>query len=120
VRLTGHQAKESNMTRTKWLTIGIVLALAVVLVGARPTLAQMRGQRGQGGQGWGCGQGQGQGQGYGPGYGTCPNNNQGNQYGQGNRSNNPQANRGCRGPKGGGGGRNYPPNTQPSAPPVTP
>ena len=106
------------MKKTKWLTIGIVLALAVVMVWAVPSLAQMRGQRGQGGQGWGCGggQGQGQGQGSGQGYATCPAN-QGNQNCQGNLGNNPQANMGRRGPK--GGGRNYQPNTQPSAPPVT-
>ncbi len=103
------------MKKTKWVTIGIVLALTVVMVWAGPTLAQMRGQRGQG-QGWGCGQGQGQGQGYGQGYGTCPNN-QGYQNCQGNWGNNPQGNMGRRGPK--GGGRNYQPTTQPSAPPVT-
>jgi hypothetical protein len=106
------------MKKNKWLTIGIVLALAMVMLWAVPGMAQMRGkgQRGQGGQGWGCGQGQGQGMGYGAGNGTCPIN-QGYQNTQGNWSNNPQANTGRRGPK--GGGRNYQPNTQPSAPPVT-
>jgi hypothetical protein len=102
--------------KNKWLTISLVLALAMVLLWAVPGMAQMRGkgQQGQGGQGWGCGQGQGQGMGYGAGNGTCPIN-QGYQDAQG--SNNPRANMGRRGPK--GGGRNYQPNTQPSAPPVT-
>ena len=108
------------MNKNKWLTIGMVLALAMVLLWAVPGMAQMRGkgQWGQGGQGWGCGQGPGMGygQGYGQGYANCPNY-QGNQYGQGNWSTNPQVNMGRRGPR--GGGRNYQPNTQPSAPNVT-
>jgi hypothetical protein len=102
----------------KWLTIGIVLALAMVMIWAVPTLAQMRGQgqRGQGGQGWGCGQGPGQGMGYGPGNANCPYY-QGYQNSQGNPSNNLQTNMGRRGPR--GGGRNYQPNTQTNVPPVT-
>jgi hypothetical protein len=103
------------MKKNKWLTIGIVLALTVVMLWAVPGLAQMRG-KGQRGQGWGCGQGQGSGQGYGRGSGTCPNY-QGYQNSQGNWGNNPQANAGRRGPK--GGGRNYQPNTQPNVPLVT-
>lgn len=105
------------MKKNKWLTIGLVLALAMVLLWAVPGMAQMRG-KGQQGQGWGCGQGQGQGQGmgYGAGSGSCPIN-QGYQSTQGTWSNTPQVNTGRRGPK--GGGRNYQPNTQPSAPPVT-
>jgi hypothetical protein len=109
------------MNKTKWSTIGLVLILALVLLWAVPGLAQMRGrgqwgQAGQGNQGWGCAQGQGYGQGYGPGYGNCPYN-QGYQNRQ-NWGNYPQANMGRRGPR--GGGRNYQPNTQPAAPPVTP
>jgi hypothetical protein len=106
------------MKKQKWLTICIALALAAVMFWAVPSLAQMRG-RGWG-QGWGCWQGQGQGQVRGPGYAAyCPNY-PGYQNYQGNRGywgNNPQANPGSRGPK--GGGRNYQPNTQPSAPPAT-
>jgi len=103
------------MKKNKWFTIGIVLALAMVMLWTAPTLAQMRGkgQRGQGGQGWACGQGPGQGMGYGPGSGACFNY-QGYQNSQGNWSTNPQANMGRRGFK--GGGRNFQPNTQPSAP----
>ena len=63
------------------------------------------------GQGWGWGQGQGQG----AGNNTCPNY-PAYQNGQG-KGNNPQANTGRRGPR--GGGRNYQPNTQPTVPPVT-
>jgi hypothetical protein len=107
------------MKKHRWLTISMVLALAMVILCAVPAMAQMRGkgQWGQGNQGWGCGQGQGQGQGqgYGQGYGTCPNN-QGYQNCQGDWANNPQADTGRRGPK--GSGRNYQPNTQPSAPNV--
>ncbi|MFA5111354.1 MAG: hypothetical protein WC443_08125 [Desulfobaccales bacterium] len=103
------------MKKTKWMTVGIVVALTVVMLWAAPGLAQMRG-RGQGGQGWGCGQGQGSGPGAAS--GTCPAINQGYQDGQGNRVTNRQTNmerRGQRGP-----GRNFQqPNTQPQAPPVT-
>ena len=80
---------------------------------AVPTLAQGRG-KGQWGQGWGCGQGQGQGQG--AGYNTCPNY-PAYQSGQGTRCNNPQANTGGRGPR--GGGRNSQPNTQSTVSPPT-
>lgn len=106
------------MKKNKWLTISLVLALAMVMLWALPGMAQMRGkgQWGQGGQGWGCGQGQGQGMGYGAGNGSCPIN-QGYQNTQGTWSNNPQVNMGRRGPK--GAGRNYQLNTQPSAPAVT-
>jgi hypothetical protein len=106
------------MNKNKLLTTGIVLALAVVMIWAVPTLAQMRGQgqRGQGGQGWGCGQGAGQGMGYGPGNVNCPYY-QGDQNSQGTPSNNPQANMGRRGLR--GGGRNYQPSTQTNVPPVT-
>jgi hypothetical protein len=110
------------MKKNSWLTIGIVLALAMGMLWAGPSMAQMRGkgQWGQGGQGWGCGQGQGQGQGmgYGAASGTCPNY-QGYQNSQGNWSwsNTPQLNTGGRGNQ--GGGRNYQPNTQPGAPNVT-
>lgn len=106
------------MRKNKWLTIGLILALAMVMLWAVPSMAQMRGkgQWGQGGQGWGWGCGQGQGMGYGAANGTCPNY-QGYQNSQGNWSTNPQAYMGRRGPK--GSGRNYQPNTQPSAPAVT-
>ena len=69
------------MKNQRWYTISVVLALAVVMLWAVPTLAQGRGQGqgGQGGQGWGCGQGQGQG----AGNGTCPAV-PGYQSGQGN------------------------------------
>ena len=104
------------MKKTKWMTVGIVVALTLVMLWAVPGSAQMRGrgQGGQGGQGWGCGQGQGTG----PraAYGTCPAINQGYQDSQGN--NNPQANMGRRGQR--GPGRNFQqPNTQPQAPPAT-
>ena len=95
------------MQKSRWLTSSVALTLAVIMLWAAPTLAQGRGQ-GQGG--WGCGQGQGQGQGQG--YGTCPNY-PGYQSGQGNRGNNPQANTGRRGPR--GGGRAYQPNPQSSS-----
>ena len=95
------------MKKPRWLTISVALALAVVMLWAAPTLAQGRG-KGQGGQGWGCGQGQGQGQG--AGYNTCPNY-PAYQSGQDNSGNNPQANTGRRGPR--GGGRANQPNTQP-------
>ncbi len=106
------------MKKNRWLTISLILALAMVLLWALPGMAQMRGkgQWSQGGQGWGCGQGQGQGMGYGAGNGSCPNN-QGYQSTQGTWSSTPQVNMGRRGSK--GGGRNYQLNTQPSAPPVT-
>lgn len=96
------------MKNHRWLTISVALALAVVMLWAVPTLAQGRGkgQGGQGGQGQGCGQGQGAGQGS----ATCP----AYQGGQGNCRNNPQANTGRRGPR--GGGRAYQPNTQPTTP----
>ncbi|MFZ5449642.1 MAG: hypothetical protein ACOZFS_13500 [Thermodesulfobacteriota bacterium] len=102
------------MGKNKWLMITIAVASAMVILWTVPGLAQMRdkGQWGQGGQRWGCGQGQG----YGPGYGSCPYN-QGYQNSRGNWSNNPQANAGRRGPK--GGGRNYQPNPQLNVPPVT-
>jgi hypothetical protein len=100
------------MQRHRWMTISAALALAVVMLWAVPTLAQGRrqGQWGQGGQGQGCGQGQGQG----TGNTTCPAYPT-YQSGQGARCNNPQANTGGRGPR--GGGRNYQPNTQ--VPPAT-
>jgi hypothetical protein len=103
------------MNRTNWLTIGIVLALTAVMLGAAPGLAQMRGngQRGQGNQGWGCGQGQGMG----PGAGACPAYSGSQNQDSQNWGNNPQTNTGRRGPR--GAGRNYQPNTQPAAPPVT-
>jgi hypothetical protein len=106
------------MKKNKWLTIAIVLALAVVMIWAVPTLAQVcgQGQRSQGGQAWGCGEGPGQGMGYGPGNANCPYY-QGYQNSQGNSSNSPQATMGRRGPR--GGGRNYQPNTQTNVPPVT-
>ena len=108
------------MKKNNWLTIGMILAVAMVMLWAVPGMAQMRGKGrwGQGGQGWGCGQGQGQGMGYGATSGTCPYY-QGNQNSQGNwsGSNTPQTNMGRRGNR--GGGRNYQPNTQPSAPNVT-
>ena len=91
------------MKKPRWLTISVALALAVVMLWAVPTLAQGRGK----GQGWGCGQGQGQGQG--AGYNTCPNY-PAYQSGQDNSGNNPQANTGRRGPR--GGGRANQPNTQ--------
>jgi hypothetical protein len=101
------------MKNHRWLTISVALALAVVMLWAVPTLAQGRGkgQGGQGGQGqgWGCGQGQGAG----AGNGTCPAV-PGYQSGQGNCVNNPQANTGRRGPR--GGGRMNQPSTQPTAP----
>lgn len=109
------------MKKNKWLTMGLVLAVALVMLCAVPAMAQMRGkgQWGQGGQGWGCGQGPGMG--YGQGQGSCPNyqaQGWGNQYCQGNWSTtNPQVNAGRRGFK--GSGRSYQPNTQPSAPNVT-
>ena len=85
------------MKNHRWLTISVALALAVVMLWAVPTLAQGRGkgQGGQGGQGWGCGQGQGAGS------NTCPAY-PAYQSGQGNPGNNPQANTGRRGPRGGG------------------
>jgi hypothetical protein len=98
------------MKNHKWLTISVALALAVVMLWAVPTLAQGQGRnqgQGQGGQGWGCGQGQGAGS------GVCPAV-PGYQKGQGNCVNNPQANTGRRGPR--GGGRMNQPNTQPTAP----
>ena len=99
------------MKSHRWLTISMALALAVVMLWAVPTLAQGRGkgQGGQGGQGqgWGCGQGQG------AGAATCPAV-PGYQSGQGNCGNNPQANTGRRGPR--GGGRMNQPSTQPTAP----
>lgn len=99
------------MKKPRWLTISLALALAVVMLWAVPTLAQGRG-RGQGGQG----QGQGQGQGYcGQGAGTCPAS-PAYQSGQGNPGNNPQANTGRRGPR--GGGRFNQPNPQPTTPPT--
>jgi hypothetical protein len=85
----------------------VVLALAVVMVWAAPTLAQGPG-KGQGGQG--CGQGQGQS----AGNNTCPAY-PAYQSGQGKGCNNPQAGTGRRGPR--GGGRNSQPNTQ--VPPAT-
>ena len=96
------------MKNHRWLTISVALALAVTMLWTVPTLAQGRG-RGQGGQGWGCGQGQGAGN------GTCPAV-PGYQSGQGNPDNNPQANTGRRGPR--GGGRYYQPNPQPAVPPT--
>jgi hypothetical protein len=99
------------MKSFRCLSISLALALAVAMLWAAPTLAQGRG----GGQwGQGCGQGQGQGMGY-AGYGTCPNN-QGYQNSQGNWSNNPQANTGRRGPR--GGGRNSQTNPQPTVSPT--
>jgi hypothetical protein len=102
------------MKTSRWLMTCMVMALAVVMLWAAPTLAQGRGkgQWGQGGQGWGCGQGQGQGQG--AGYANCPNY-QGYQNCQGNWGNNPQANTGRRGPR--GGSRAYQSNSQPTVPP---
>ena len=97
------------MKSHRWLTISVALALAVVMLWAAPTLAQGRG-KGQGGQGWGCGQGQG------AGYNTCPVY-PAYQTGQDNWGNNPQANTGRRGPR--GGGRGYQPNPQPTVPPPT-
>ena len=99
------------MQNHRWLTISVALALAVVMLWAVPTLAQGRGQgqMGQGGQG--CGQGQGQG----AGNGTCPAV-PAYQSGQGNCGNNPQANTGRRGPR--GGGRAYQPNSRPTTPPT--
>lgn len=107
------------MNQTKWSTIGLVLILALVLLWAVPSPAQMRGrgqggQAGQGNQGWGCGQ---QGQGMGPGAGNCPYYSGSQNQTSQNWGNNPQANMGRRGPR--GGGRNYQPNTQPTAPPAT-
>ena len=101
------------MKKPRWLTISVVFALTVVMLWAVPTLAQGRGkgQMGQGGQGWGCGQGQGQG----AGNGTCPAV-PGYQRGQDNSGNNPQANTGRRGLR--GGGRMNQPNTQPTTPPT--
>ena len=93
------------MKSHRWLTISVALALAVVMVWAAPTLAQGPG-KGQGGQG--CGQGQVAGN------NTCPAY-PAYQSGQGNWCNNPQANTGRRGPR--GGGRNSQPNTQ--VPPAT-
>ena len=93
------------MKKPRWLTISVALALAVVMLWAAPTLAQGRG-KGQGGQGWGCGQGQGQG----AGYNSCPAY-PAYQTGQDKSGNNPQANTGRRGPR--GGGRSNQPNTQP-------
>ncbi len=104
------------MKRSNRLTIGLVMALAVIMLWAVPSMAQMRGkgQWGQGGQGWGCCQGQGQGMGYGAASGTCPNY-PGYQNSQSwSWNNNPQINMGRRGNR--GGGRNYQPNPQPSAP----
>ena len=106
------------MKKTKWMTIGIVVALTVVMLWAVPGSAQMRGrgQGGQGAQGWGCGQGQGMGPGTGS--ATCPANNHGYQDSQGNWVNNPQTNMGRRGQR--GAGRNFQqPNTQPQAPATT-
>ena len=104
------------MKSHRWLTISVALTLAVVMFWAAPTLAQGRG-KGQGGQGWGCGQGQGQGQGQGAGYNnTCPNY-PAYQTGQDNWGDNPQANTGRRGPR--GGGRASQPNTQSTVPPPT-
>ena len=100
------------MKSHRWLTISAAFALAVVMLWAAPTLAQGPG-KGQGGQGWGCG-GQGQGQGQGAGNNTCPAY-PAYQSGQGNWCNNPQANTGRRGSR--GGGRAYQPNTQ--VPPAT-
>ncbi len=106
------------MKKTKWMTVGIVVVLTLIMLWAVPGSAQMRGS-GQGGQGWGCGQGQGMGPGAGS--ATCPATNQGYRDSQGNWVNNPQTNmgmgqrRGQRGP-----GRNFQqPNTQPQAPPAT-
>ena len=99
------------MKKHGWLTITVALALAVVMLWAAPTLAQGRG-KGQGGQGWGGGQGQGQGQGY----NTCPAY-PAYQSGQGTWGNNPQANTGRRGPR--GGGRAYQPNTPSTVSPQT-
>jgi hypothetical protein len=100
------------MKNHRWLTMSVVLALAVVMLWAVPTLAQGRGQ-GQGGQGqgqsWGCGQGQGAGS------GVCAVN-PADQGRQGSCVNNPQANTGRRGPR--GSGRMNQPNTQPTAPPT--
>ena len=98
------------MKSHRWLTISVALALTVVMLWALPILAQGPG-KGQGGQGWGCG---GQGQGQGAGNNTCPAY-PAYQSGQGNWCNNPQANTGRRGPR--GGGRAYQPNTQ--VPPAT-
>ena len=99
------------MKNHRWLTISVALALAVVMLWAVPTLAQGRGkgQGGQGGQGWGCGQGQGAGS------NTCPAY-PAYQSGQDNPGNNPQANTGRRGPR--GGGRFNQPNPQPTVPPT--
>ena len=97
------------MKNPRWLTISVALALAAVMLWAVPTLAQGRG-KGQGGQGWGCGQGQGAA----AGNNTCPTY-PAYQSGQGTWCNNPQANTGGRGPR--GGGRNSQPNTQ--VPPAT-
>jgi len=88
------------MKSHRWLTISVALALAVVMLWAAPTLAQGRGK------GQGCGQGQGPGAGY---NNTCPNY-PAYQSGQDNSGNNPQANTGRRGPR--GGGRANQPNTQ--------
>lgn len=96
------------MKSYRWLTINVAFALAVVMLWAAPTLAQGPG-KGQGGQG--CG---GQGQGQSAGNNTCPAY-PAYQSGQGNWCNNPQANTGRRGPR--GGGRAYQPNTQ--VPPAT-
>ena len=96
------------MKKARWLTISVTLALAVVMLWAAPTLAQGRG-RGQGGQGQGCVQGQGAGN------NTCPAY-PAYQGSQDNWGNNPQANTGRRGPR--GGGRAYQPNTQPTTPPT--
>jgi hypothetical protein len=95
------------MKSHRWLTIGVAFALAMVMLWAAPTLAQGPGK----GQGWGCA---GQGQGQGAGNNTCPTY-PAYQSGQGNWYNNPQANTGRRGPR--GGGRAYQPNTQ--VPPAT-
>jgi hypothetical protein len=99
------------MKKPRRLTISVAFTLAVVMLWAVPTLAQGRGrgQWGQGGQGWGCGQGQG------AGANTCPAY-PAYQSGQGNWGNDPQANTGRRGPR--GGGRYYQPNTQPMVPPT--
>lgn len=108
------------MKKNKWLTIGLVLTLALVMIWVVPALAQgRRGPWGQGGQGWGCqGRGMGyysQGQGYGRGYyGTCPNYP--GYQSRGYWGNNPQANVGPRGPR--GYGRNYQPNPK-ANPPAT-
>ena len=93
------------MKKPRWLTISVALAMAAVMLWAAPSLAQGRGK----GQGWGCGQGQGAGQGAGAGNNTCPNY-PAYQSGQGTWCNNPQANTGGRGPR--GGGRANQPNTQ--------